>query len=404
MRLEAIRQQMHQDGIDVWCCYDFRGSNAVFRQLVGTRWTTRRAMLVIDRTHAPTLIVHSIDAPQFDALDRAASKDGFLTREVYRGQADWLACVQRHVRGRRVAMEYAPGGALPAVSCVDAGTVESIVALGALPVSSMDLIQVSVARWSDEAQRLHAHAQTITQQARDAGFDLVRTRHRDGGPVTELDVLNVIRTHFAEHGLDELHPAIVGVNGHAGDPHFEVSQTDPHPIRPGDWLLIDLWARVPGESNVFADLTWVGFAGRRDEVPLRMRRVFETVRSARDAAIDLVQSRFREGVSVRGCDLDEVARRVLIEAGYADAIRHRTGHSLSPGPAIHGMGANLDCFETTDTRRILPGTGFTIEPGLYFDDFGCRLEVNLFVDEKDGPRLTCDLQDDIVELIQPSYR
>lgn len=390
---------MRQDGIDVWCCYDFRGSNAVFRQLVGTRWTTRRAMLVIDRTNDPTLIVHGIDAPQFDALDRAVSKDGLLSREIYRGQADWLACVERHVRGRRVAMEYVSGGSLPAVSCVDAGTVESIVALGATVVSSMDLIQVSVARWSEEARRSHAHAQAITQQARDAGFDLVRARHRAEESVTELDVLNVIRSHFAEHGLDELHPAIVGVNGHAGDPHFEVSMTDPHPIRPGDWLLIDLWARVPGESNVFADLTWVGFAGKRDEVPARMKRVFETVRSARDAAIELVKRCYREGTSVRGCDLDEAARRVLIEAGYSDAIRHRTGHSLSPGPAIHGMGANLDCFETTDTRRILPGTGFTIEPGLYFDDFGCRLEVNLFVDEKLGPQLTCDVQTEILELV-----
>jgi Xaa-Pro aminopeptidase len=208
---------------------------------------------------------------------------------------------------------------------------------------------------------------------------------------------------FATDGLETCDPPIVGVNAHAGDPHFEVSATSPAPIRRGDWVLIDLWARVPDDENIYSDITWVGFCGR--EVPAKHKRVFETVRAARDAALTRAQQAWKAGERIQGWQLDDAAREVIVGAGFEGAIRHRTGHSLSPGPKVHGVGMNLDNLETHDTREMISGIGFTIEPGIYLPDtaggeggFGVRLEINVFVDPHKGPVVTSCLQDDVVLL------
>jgi Xaa-Pro aminopeptidase len=127
-----------------------------------------------------------------------------------------------------------------------------------------------------------------------------------------------------------------------------------------------------------------------------MARAFSAVRDARDAGIGLVQSRIRADQDVRGWEVDRAAASVLRDAGYGDRILHRTGHSL--GEAVHGNGVNMDDYETHDDRRLLPGTGFTIEPGVYFDDFGVRSEINMIAQAHDA-MLTGPLQTAIVNLI-----
>ena len=198
---------------------------------------------------------------------------------------------------------------------------------------------------------------------------------------------------FADHGLDPDHPPIVGCNEHSGDPHFEVPAEGSSPIRRGDWVLIDLWARVPGDENVFADITWMAYCGPR--VPDEHARVWSAVKAARDAALAKVTDAWKSKTPVHGWELDEAAQQAIAACGLAAFIRHRTGHSLSPGPKIHGLGANLDNFETRDTRLILPGTGFTIEPALYTGAFGCRSEINVYVDPVAGPVLTSPVQEEV---------
>jgi Xaa-Pro dipeptidase len=137
---------------------------------------------------------------------------------------------------------------------------------------------------------------------------------------------------------------------------------------------------------VFADITWVGVTAR--QAPAEAARAFAAIVQARDAAVTLVQARARSGEAVRGWELDRAARTELEGAGYANHILHRTGHSL--GEAVHGNGVHLDDFETHDERRVLPGSGFTVEPGLYFETFGVRTEINVYRSDADaevtGPR------------------
>lgn len=385
---ESVQSYMRDQRIDAWLVYDFRGNNPVLAQLLpGHRWTTRRAALFVPSSGEPVLLNHGIDDPSFKSV--TIRRERYLTWQDLR---NWLA---RAVAGRnRVAMEYAPGCTLPVVSIVDAGTIEMVRSLGVEVVSSANLIQICVARWSPEAQANHANASCQVAGIKDEAFDLIRKKHAARQPVTEYDVQQFIMQRFAAAGLETPDPPICAVNAHSGDPHYEPTAAASSPINPNDWVLIDLWARRPGNENIFSDITWVGFAGR--EVPAHHRRVFDAVKRARDAALESAVAAFREKRPLQGWQLDDAARREIIRAGFEHGIRHRTGHSLSAGEKVHGIGVNLDNLETHDTRDVLPGLGFTIEPGIYLPEFGVRLEINVFVDPQKGPVTTSSIQNDIV--------
>ena len=394
MHLNDVQAFMRSRGIDAWLIHDFRGNNPVLAQVLpGKRWTTRRAVYLVPSTGEPVVLAHSIDAEQFK--HSGVRVDVYLRWQEYRA---WLA---RAVEGRaRVAMEYSAGCMLPVMSIVDAGTVELVRSLGCDVVTSADLVQVSVAVWTAEAVKKHAEASCKVAGIKDAAFGLIRERLAAGRPVTEHEVQQFILSRFQVEGLETADPPIVAVNEHAGDPHFEVSATAPATIKKGDWILMDLWARVPGDENIFSDITWCAYAGK--EVPSKHREVYEAVRAARDAALEKAQRSWREKTPVQGWEVDEAAREQIVKAGYEKFIRHRTGHSLSPGPKVHGIGVNIDNTETHDTREILPGVGFTIEPGIYLPPsgggFGVRLEINVHVDPAKGPVVTSCLQGDVVRV------
>jgi len=398
--ITAAQAYMRDQKIDGWLVYDFRGSNPILPQLLpGKRWTTRRALLFVPASGQAVLLVHGIDQPQF--------REAAVRQEVYLSWRDLIGWLASMAAGRgRIAMEYSPGGMLPAVSMADAGTVELVRALGVEVVSSANLIQACIATWSPAARAEHDRASKAVGKIKDEAFALIAQRISAGQSVNEYEVQQHILQGFAAAGLETSEPPIVAVNAHSGDPHFEVSATDPAPIRRGDWVLIDLWARRPGEKNVYSDITWVGFAGNR--VPAKQQEVFNVVKAARDAALQQAVQAWqgrtgsaREGeapAELQGWQLDDAARQVIIDAGYERYIRHRTGHSLSPGPLVHGLGFNLDNLETHDTRAVLPGLGFTIEPGIYLPEFGVRLEIDVFVDPERGPTVTSVIQNDVVLL------
>ncbi len=389
--LQSARAFMADTGLDAWVVCDFRGNNPVLAPILGNCvHTTRRVILVVPASGQTTLFVHVIEAGQF-------AHEGDALRS-YRTHEDLVEALRSVLSGlNRVAIEYSPGGILPAVSWVDAGTVELLRALGPESIeSSADLLQATLAVWDDAALAVHHEASTAVVAAKDAAFEAIRTAIACDATLTEHDVQRLIAERLATGGFETDHDAIVGVNAHSGDPHYAPVAGQSAAIRPGDWVLIDLWARCPGDDNVYADITWV--AAVAPLIEPRQQLVFDIVRRARDLIVERLQDAWRLGEPVQGWQLDRLARDHIAAAGYGDRFLHRTGHSLSPGPAVHGLGANLDDVESRDTRVLLPGTGFTIEPGIYFDDFGVRLEIDVHVDPDSGPTVTTPLQEEIVLL------
>jgi Xaa-Pro aminopeptidase len=291
-------------------------------------------------------------------------------------------------------MEYSPNCAIPYVARVDAGTIELIRASGAEVVSSGDLVQRFAAVWSDEEIRSHKTASEKLHRVKDRAFDAIATLTRDPGKTTEFAIQQMMARWFEEEGLISDSPPNVSAAENAGNPHYLPTASSSRSIGRDELVLLDLWAKLPHPDAVYADITWMGYTGR--QVPERFVRAFQAVAGARDAASGLVQQAVRAGRVIRGWEVDREASSRLEAAGYGQAILHRTGHSL--GQSVHGEGVNMDDYETHDDRRLLTGTGFTIEPGVYFPDFGVRSEINMIVYERDAV-VTGPLQTAILTLV-----
>jgi Xaa-Pro aminopeptidase len=383
-RIRAAQEGLRAAGLDGWLLYDFQGKNPVFFQLLGVpRHTTRRCYLLIPREGEPRLLNHRIDVPALQPF--GVEMETYLTWQELREALPRLVGERR-----RLAMDYSPGAVLPVVSRADAGTVELVRSLGVEVVSSADLIQSAVARWSERDLRDHEAAAERLMAALDA--TLAHVREGVDGGLTEHGVQQWMLRDFAARGIEAEDPPIVAVNAHAGDPHYEPSARHDTPIRRGDFLLIDLWARL-GPGRVYADSTWTAFLG--DAPSSRQQEVFEVVARARDAAIERIRAGVAGGAAVEGWQVDRAARAVVEAAGYGRHFTHRTGHSL--GQQVHGPGVNLDDYETHDTRTLIEGVAVTVEPGIYLPEFGVRSEVNVVM-AADGPRVTTRLQREITLL------
>jgi Xaa-Pro dipeptidase len=370
--LSSVQSALQAAKLDGWLLYDFRGLNVLARRVLdipSDAILSRRWFYFVPANGEPRKLVHQIEPHALDSVPGPAQR--YLRwQELEAGVASLLTGCQR------VAMEYVPRNANPYVSRVDAGTIELVRSFGVEIVSSGDLIQQFEACWDDEQWAMHLEAAKHTRSAYDVAFAFIAERVRNTGSVRETEVQQRILAHFAAHGLLTDHPPIVGVGSHSGDPHYAPGPNSDSPIRQGDFVLIDLWAKLDKPRAVYSDLTWTGFVGV--EVPDTYERIFQIVAHARDAAINKVRSAFAEGSTLRGWEVDQAARDVIEQAGYGAAFCHRTGHSI--GQETHGNGANMDNLETHEERHVLPRTCFSIEPGIYLPEFGVRSEVNVFID------------------------
>ena len=389
--IRAVQQALRTDGLDGWLLYDFRGSNPLAQRLAGLdtggHMATRRWFYLIPSEGEPRALVHKIESRTLAHLP------GSTTR--YAGRTELEAGLASVLHGMtRVAMEYSPMCAIPYVARVDAGTVELVRAQGVEVATSADLIQQFEAMWTAEGFRTHHEAAARLYRVKDRAFAAITERLRDGQPTTEFDIQSMMMGWFDEEGLVTDAAPIVAAQENAGDPHYQPSASASRPITADNVVLLDLWGKLPSAGSVFADISWMGFTG--PVVPAPVTAAFAAARDARDAAVTLIESAAAAGRPIRGWEADRAARRVLEGAGFGDAILHRTGHSL--GEEIHGNGAHLDDYETRDERRLMPGTGFTIEPGLYFDSFGVRTEINVAWGSN-GPEVTGPRQMAVVSLV-----
>jgi Xaa-Pro aminopeptidase len=390
--LDAIQAALHADGLDAWLLYDFRGINPIAADVTGVgrqggHLATRRWYYLIPASGAPRGLVHAIESHSLAHLPG--------TTERYAERQQLTDGLRRLLAGvGRVAMEYSPKCAIPYVSRIDAGTVELVRECGAEVVSSGDLVQRFSAVWRPQQVTTHVAASERLYRIKDRAFEAVASRLRDGIETREYDIQQLMVRWFEEEGLVTDSEPAVSAAEHAGDPHYLPTAASSRRIGRDEIVLLDLWGKLNQPGAVFADITWMGFSGPRP--PGRYTQAFDAVARGRDAAIALVQEAVRTGREVRGWEVDRAAATVLREAGFGANILHRTGHSL--GESVHGTGVNMDDHETHDDRRLLPGTGFTIEPGVYFSDFGIRSEINMVIGEHDA-LVTGPVQRELLALV-----
>ncbi|MCE2500816.1 MAG: aminopeptidase P family protein [Dehalococcoidia bacterium] len=390
--LQDAREFLRRENLPAWLIYDYLGCNPVLAQVATpSGHVTRPVFLLVPADGSPRLLTHHVDAGKF-------ANSGVDT-VVYSSRATLESALRDALaQCDRVAMEYSPRNGLPRVSRVDAGTVELVRSMGPEVISSADLMQYATQRWSPEQLAGHRRAAETLGRIVNEAFARVGQRLNQpgsGGP-TEFEIAEFIRSRFREEGLTTTDGPIVSTNAHCSDPHYEPAPEGSSVIAPGDWLLIDLWAREDTTGSVYADITWTAYVG--DNPPERHREIFDIVLGARDAALDFLQDTHARGEDIQGWQADEVARQYITERGYGDYFTHRLGHSIYH--TVHGEGVNLDNFETHDTRRIIPGVGFSIEPGIYLPEFGVRSEIDAYMSE-DGPYASSPVQREIVLITAP---
>ena len=390
LSIDAVQRALKEEGLDGWLLYDFQGSNPIASRLAGLaasgKMATRRWYYLIPSDGAPRGLVHAIERHNLDDLPGE--------KRPYAGREQLASGLRDLLKGhRRIAMEYSPANAIPYVSRVDAGTIESVQQSGVAVVSSGDLVQRFEAVWTDAIFATHVAAAERLYRVKDRAFDMIRQRMRAGAAVSEIEVQEAMVEWFREEGLTAGSPPNVSAQENAGNPHYQATRAQHRAIHPGEGVLIDLWGKLTSPGAVYADITWVGFTG--PQPPDELSRAFAAACAGRDAAVALVQSSVREGRVLRGFEVDRACRDVIERAGFGAQFIHRTGHSL--GEEVHGNGVHMDDYETHDDRRLIPGTGFTIEPGVYTDRYGVRTEINMFVKAHEAV-VTGPLQRDILTL------
>jgi Xaa-Pro dipeptidase len=388
--IQAIQAELRTSKIDGWLFYDHHRRDPIAGHILGlgsNGMATRRWFYFIPAKGEPRKLVHRIEQ---GALDAVPGK-----KFVYSGWEELHKLLPKLLRGgKKVAMQYSPENNIPYIGLVDAGTVELVRKLKKKIVSSADLVQKFEASWSAEQLESHLSAGKIIDRITGEAFARAAAFVREGRPLSEFELQQWIEEQFRANDLHAAEPPIVAVQPNNGSPHYEPSARESRPIRAGDLLLLDIWAKSTRSASVYYDITWMGYLGER--VPDSYAKIFRIVRQARDAAVQFIKESVAEGRELRGWEVDRIARERIRKAGYGKYFVHRTGHSI--GQEVHGNGANMDGLETRDDRRIIPHTCFSIEPGIYLPEFGVRSEVNVYVGEKDA-RVTGAIQEEILALL-----
>jgi Xaa-Pro dipeptidase len=352
--------------VDGWLLFDFRGINPIMAAVMGGEVVgSRRAYVFIPRGGDPVALVHAVDAELWRGWPSVWRRIVWVRRDELTRELKAL------VGGKTVAMEYSPGGAVPYGDYVPAGTLELVRAAGATPVSSAEVVSRYCSVWSSEDFAGHLRAAAILSEIAQASLRRIGERARAGSPVDEHEVTRWILEAFDRAGLVTESAPSVSYGEHAARPHYEAPAEGSWPIVPGQLLLVDLWAKEPG--RIYADQTWMAAIGTPSA---RALELWTVVRKARDAALGLLRERLEAGRPVAGAEADRAARSVIEAAGYGDRVVCRTGHSIDR-VGLHGFGPTIDDTESFDSRIIVPGVGFSVEPGIYFPgEVGLRSEVN----------------------------
>ena len=367
--LPGLQRLIAEAGLDGWLLFDFRGRNPIAAAVLGDQIVgSRRVYVLVPPDGRPTALVHAVDAELWRWWPAGWRKHVWVTREQLTTELGGL------VRGRRLAVDYSPNGAIPYLDGVPAGVAELLRSLGATLVSSVDLVTRYCSVWTAADLASHRRAAAAIAAIAREGLAMAGARAGTDEPLTEYQVAVWVRERFDRAGLVTESGPSVSWGPNAARTHYDPTATESAPIVRGALLLLDLWAKEP--DGIYADQTWMAALGRPSE---RDARLWDVVREARDAALHLIDRRVRAGERVRGAEADAAAKRIIADAGYLDFTVSRTGHSIDRY-GLHGFGPPIDDTETHDDRLLIPGVGFSVEPGIYLPgEAGVRSEVNVVV-------------------------
>jgi Xaa-Pro dipeptidase len=370
MNLPAIQSALRERNIDAWLFYDHHHRDPIAYRVLGlptSLMVTRRWFYLIPAQGDPSKLVHRIEAGHLDSLPGA--------KRVYSGWQELFAQLKDFLAGAKtIAMQYSPNNLVFTVSLVDAGTIDLVRSMGKNIVSAADLIAQFEATWTDEQIQTHFAARDAVDNITAAAFPEIGRRVRNGG-TTEHGMQQWFMEAFRRENLVTDDPPVVAVNANSGNPHYEPHAEGSAPIREGDFVLLDVWAKKNTPGAVYYDITWTGYVGKAPSD--KQREIFQVVRDARDAGVKTVLDAIAAGQRIAGWQVDRATRDHITKAGYGEYFIHRTGHSI--GTDVHSNGANMDDLEIHDERQILPNSCFSIEPGIYLPEFGVRSEVNVLV-------------------------
>lgn len=388
--IQALQAELRANKMDGWLFCDHHHRDPIAARVLGLNgdaMATRRWFYFVPARGEPRKLVHRIEQ---GALDSLAGR-----KQVYSGWEELHKSLRKLLSGsHKIAMQYSADNNIPYIGLVDAGTVELVRKLKKKVVTSADLVQKFEAAWTPQQLESHLDAGRVIDRIAHEAFQRAADFVREGRPLTEYELQQWMLEQFRANKLAADEPPIAAVQPNNGNPHYEPKKESARPIRAGDLLLLDVWAKRETPESVYYDVTWMGYLGER--VPDSYAKIFRIVRNARNAAVEFVKDSVARGRSIHGWEVDRVAREVIRKAGYAKAFVHRTGHSI--GQNVHGNGANMDSLETKDDRKIVPHTCFSVEPGIYLKEFGVRSEVDVYVGEHEA-RVTGAIQEEILPLL-----
>ncbi len=389
MQINEIQKALREEKLDGWLFFDHHQRDPLAYRILKLKpaTATRRWYYFIPAQGEPKGLVHAIESGVLTGLP-----GDMRIYSSWGAQVDGL----KHLLAgsRRIAMQYSPMCAIPYVSLVDGGTLELVRSCGVEIATSANLVQLFEARWSAEQLEMHLEAGRRVDRVRGEAFKYIASALNSGRVINEWDVNRFIRAGFEQAGLVTDHGPIVGVNANMSNPHYEPEAEGSTPIRKGDAVLIDMWAKLDKPGAVYYDITWTGYCGA--EPPSTIQDIFDVVSGGRDRAIELVNTGISQNKTIQGFEVDDAARGFIKERGFAEYFVHRTGHSI--GEEVHGTGANMDNLETHDERKLIPGTCFSIEPGVYLPEFGIRSEVNMYIGTSEA-FVTGEIQKQLVKIV-----
>ncbi len=368
-KLEDIKEYLLKNDMDAYIAFSYENSNTLLKEILGKHFLTRKVFAFFNRDKENYLLVNQLDYPFV--------KDSDFKIFVYKTYQEMLALEKEMIKDyKRVLVDISEDGVIPSISTADYGSVNFIRNQGIEVFSSGDLLTYLNCRIDEKGFLSMQEACRINLHIKDLAFEKIKEDILNRGYSDEYEIQKFIADKYEENDLFFDEPPIVAVNNNASNPHYFPTVNSSRKIYRGDVVLIDMWCKLKNKDSIYSDITWMGEAD--ENVSLNVEKRFNVLKNSIDLALLYLHDNLSKR-DVYGYQIDDVVRNYIRDKGYDKYFIHRTGHSIFSDLSPHGKGVNIDDYETRDERRIINDIAFSLEPGIYMDDFGMRSETDVFI-------------------------